>query len=240
MNKKENNYILIWAKKIKSVNLLGGKCEKCGCTDVRILEFHHIDPNKKEFTICDIRNLRWSIIEREIQKCILLCSNCHSILHDTSNLQCEYRKFSDNKKILLEYLKIDKCQKCGIKVPNSVLHFHHLDSSLKKFQLSKGIKITLNTVQDLNKNIIDEINKCEILCSNCHRLEHTEQLFNKFKDDIYKRVNEYKETKKTNHEEVFKLYENGMKKIDIAKKLGVNKTVIGYIINKKYIEKIIF
>ena len=64
-------------KKIK-----GGKCEKCGYnTCMKALEFHHLDPSKKDFTIS---NDHFRLIDavNESKKCILLCSNCHKELHD--------------------------------------------------------------------------------------------------------------------------------------------------------------
>jgi len=59
----------------------GGKCKKCGNDDVFVLEFHHIDPNKKDKEIQDIRGKQWSSIKTEIEKCELLCRNCHSETH---------------------------------------------------------------------------------------------------------------------------------------------------------------
>ena len=62
----------------------GGKCIKCGynkCTQA--LEFHHIDPSKKDFTISN-GNFKLQEAVKEIKKCILLCSNCHREFH--SNL----------------------------------------------------------------------------------------------------------------------------------------------------------
>ena len=59
----------------------GGKCEHCGydkCTGA--LEFHHLDPAKKDFTISDA-NFRLNEAIEESKKCILLCANCHRELH---------------------------------------------------------------------------------------------------------------------------------------------------------------
>lgn len=59
----------------------GGSCEHCGYNKcIQALEFHHLDPTKKDFTIS---NDHFKLIEavKESQKCILLCSNCHKELH---------------------------------------------------------------------------------------------------------------------------------------------------------------
>ena len=59
----------------------GGKCIRCGYnTCIKALEFHHIDPSKKDFTISN-DNFKLQEAVKEIKKCILLCSNCHREFH---------------------------------------------------------------------------------------------------------------------------------------------------------------
>jgi hypothetical protein len=71
-------------KKIKAINLLGGKCCKCGYNRcLKALQFHHIDPKQKEFHISsNNKSIAWNIIEKELKKCILVCANCHAEIHD--------------------------------------------------------------------------------------------------------------------------------------------------------------
>lgn len=69
--------------KIMSVEYKGGKCEKCGynkCTDA--LDFHHVDPTQKDFGL-SMRGMTrsWEKIKQELDKCILVCSNCHREIH---------------------------------------------------------------------------------------------------------------------------------------------------------------
>jgi hypothetical protein len=69
--------------KEKGIEYKGGKCEKCGyhkCN--RALEFHHLNSKEKEFTISGYKILSWDKVKIELNKCILLCSNCHRELHD--------------------------------------------------------------------------------------------------------------------------------------------------------------
>lgn len=72
-------------RKKRIVRELGGKCENCGYyKNLSALTFHHIDPIKKEFKL-DLRSLsnrKYSVIEKEIKKCRLLCHNCHAELHN--------------------------------------------------------------------------------------------------------------------------------------------------------------
>lgn len=66
---------------------LGNKCQKCNEGRSHILDFHHIDPSKKEFDIPTMLryygfgNKNIKLIEEEVNKCILLCSNCHRDFH---------------------------------------------------------------------------------------------------------------------------------------------------------------
>ena len=67
--------------KIAAVAYLGGKC-RCGYEgNIVAFEFHHLDPTQKEFTIGNVANKSWTVIKTELDKCILLCSNCHRIEH---------------------------------------------------------------------------------------------------------------------------------------------------------------
>ena len=67
--------------KIKAVEYKGGKCQKCGYNKcVGAMDFHHLDPREKDFTISANAG-RWEKIKRELDKCILLCKNCHAEYH---------------------------------------------------------------------------------------------------------------------------------------------------------------
>ena len=46
------------------------------------LEFHHVDPKQKDFHISKNMNKSWYKIKNEIEKCILVCANCHRELHE--------------------------------------------------------------------------------------------------------------------------------------------------------------
>ena len=67
-------------------------CKKCGDTRVYVLEFHHIDPSKKDFTIGRVKKGSFEVIQKEIDKCIVLCANCHREFHylaDYENITLE-------------------------------------------------------------------------------------------------------------------------------------------------------
>lgn len=73
---------IIKEKKKYLVDLLGGKCSKCGYNrSLQALDFHHKD-NNKEFELSKNMKKKLSFLEKEAKKCILLCANCHREEHD--------------------------------------------------------------------------------------------------------------------------------------------------------------
>ena len=67
-----------------SVDYKGGRCEICGYSKCNnALEFHHRDSNAKDFGISAKGYTRsWEKVKAELNKCILLCANCHREIHD--------------------------------------------------------------------------------------------------------------------------------------------------------------
>lgn len=63
------------------------KCKVCKTDDYRVLEFHHLDKNQKDFSISFAYNNRVGLerMKREIEKCDILCANCHRITHWEEN-----------------------------------------------------------------------------------------------------------------------------------------------------------
>jgi predicted DNA-binding protein YlxM (UPF0122 family) len=72
-------------RKIKqmAIDYKGGQCVKCGykkCNSA--LEFHHLDPTQKDFSLgAKGHCTSWDKIKKELDKCILVCANCHREIH---------------------------------------------------------------------------------------------------------------------------------------------------------------
>lgn len=65
-----------------SVEYKGGRCSLCGYNRYNgSLEFHHLDPLKKDFCISKCHFTNFEKIKKELDKCILVCSNCHKEIH---------------------------------------------------------------------------------------------------------------------------------------------------------------
>lgn len=57
-------------------------CAKCGYrTHPAALDFHHVDPSGKEYAVGAMGGGNWKLekIKAEVEKCIILCSNCHRV-----------------------------------------------------------------------------------------------------------------------------------------------------------------
>jgi len=85
---KKCNLHAINARSLKHKQMMieykGGKCIDCGeMPHTAAMAFHHLDPSKKDFTIAKIRNKAslTNTVKLELDKCVLLCANCHAIRH---------------------------------------------------------------------------------------------------------------------------------------------------------------
>ena len=73
------------------ITLGGGKCIKCQEDRTHLLDFHHINPNQKSNSVSELlTTVSVKDIFIEIQKCILLCANCHRDFHwQNTNFQID-------------------------------------------------------------------------------------------------------------------------------------------------------
>lgn len=73
--------------KERAIEYKGGKCCLCGYNKSKwALDFHHTDSTKKDFTPSSNMNIAWEKLKKELDKCILVCSNCHRELHEKERL----------------------------------------------------------------------------------------------------------------------------------------------------------
>lgn len=71
-------------KRVRDEKMKRG-CKKCGYNKhFAALQFHHRNPKTKKFRLSECRNYSWKMVQKEMAKCDVLCSNCHAVL--------EYRK----------------------------------------------------------------------------------------------------------------------------------------------------
>jgi 5-methylcytosine-specific restriction endonuclease McrA len=108
IKKNRSNAVVKWRqdKKVKLVEYKGGCCQVCEYKkSIGALEFHHIDPNQKDFTISS-KSYAYERLKREVDKCVLLCSNCHIEVHE----EIKNNGYSEivNKMVMLVVKSVDK------------------------------------------------------------------------------------------------------------------------------------
>lgn len=75
-----------WIKrKIEAIQYKGCKCIDCGISypnyPYQVFDFHHINPTEKDYEWDKLRLKSDKTIKEELDKCVLLCANCHRIRH---------------------------------------------------------------------------------------------------------------------------------------------------------------
>lgn len=101
-------------QKQKLVDYKGGKCEICGYNKcIEALDFHHLNPNEKDFGLSK-KYISFKKAKKEVDKCILVCANCHREIHAKLNSEKENTKITvtneeylNNKKPNIRKINID-------------------------------------------------------------------------------------------------------------------------------------
>jgi hypothetical protein len=174
--------------------LRNAKRKDCGIRDFAVLEFDHRDPRDKRADISALigRAVSWSFVSNEIAKCDVVCANCHRKrtakysgwrkllgLEDLAlpplprrgtptyervkNMRNILRRRHRNRSHLLAFLREHPCELCGEADP-TVLDFDHLREKLRD--------VTEIALRGGWADLLAEIEKCRVLCANCHR-RHT-------------------------------------------------------------------
>jgi hypothetical protein len=214
-SKEETTYALRWAKKIRATEMLGGKCSNCGEENIFVLDFHHVNGKKENKISQMLGGARWDAIKEEISKCILLCRNCHMATH--------YRGGNEIKNKLLQLKGEDRCSRCGYYGSSASLDFHHIGKKDFRMGVSHNGHSFILPVED----ILAEIDKCEVLCRNCHALVHSDiERFESAKQYIYFKVKNHECQPLSKKEQIIEMLEEGKKQIDIAREFQCAKSTV--------------
>ena len=80
-----------------------------------------------------------------------------------------YKKAHEERIKSSKKLKINGCAICGYNKCDTGLDFHHVNPQDKKFRLN------ISNMGRKNKALVEELNKCILLCANCHREIHDKE-----------------------------------------------------------------
>lgn len=75
-----------YSNRAPAIEYLGGRCKRCGFNeDTSILQFHHLDPCDKRYNVPFFLHKGFEFVRPELNKCVLLCLNCHKIVHNNKD-----------------------------------------------------------------------------------------------------------------------------------------------------------
>jgi len=123
LEKSNYNSVYNYRRRLKEklVQYKGGKCEICGYDKcISALDFHHLNPSEKDFNLASSKVLSFEKCKLEVDKCILVCANCHREIHDK-----EYQKIEEKK------LGIENTIYTEIMNNREMYDIHHIKNSYK-------------------------------------------------------------------------------------------------------------
>lgn len=170
-------------KKIRNRNFIyNSKLEK-PCTDCDIiydpciLQYDHISDDKINQISNMITNSSIKRIQKEIDKCEIVCTNCHR--HRTHNRNilkktAKKSKIPTRDKLYLiinEIKEASPCMDCGKYYHSWQMDFDHRNQNTKINSITRMLIEQYSIEQ-----IMNEIKKCDLVCANCHALRSSKQL----------------------------------------------------------------
>jgi hypothetical protein len=158
-------------------------CADCGgMSPPYVMDFDHRDPRKKLFAITGGHSplLSREKLIAEIDKCDIVCANCHALRTYANLLERRRRataeEWAPGKSLriaaqrarwranaaMLDELRDVPCADCGRRFPPCVMQFDHRDPATKKYEVTRIITRARSV-------ILAEVARCDIVCTNCHR-----------------------------------------------------------------------
>ncbi len=150
--------------KLKAIEYKGGQCTQCGYSKcVASLQFHHLDPTKKDFQIGG--TLRsWLKLKVELDKTILLCANCHGEHHYKDVIQNSLKQETEVRLVtparvpskcgtVAHYIKGCRCSLC--REANAKRHRDYVLKCKGKSQTVEysGCKVVGEREKDLHTSV---------------------------------------------------------------------------------------
>ncbi len=133
-------------------------CVDCrGVFPLCVMDFDHRDPGSKTGAISSMaKHSPWEKVLDEIAKCDLVCVNCHRARTWSGSSRVS------PKRQFLRDLKKAPCLDCGKQLKPHQMDFDHVRGE-KLIEVSQATGFSERT-------LLEEIQKCDVVCANCHRL----------------------------------------------------------------------
>ena len=166
---------------LKSLKRESDGCRDCKAADPVCLDYHHLDSGEKTMAINEmvLYGFSKSRISEEISKCVLLCANCHRKVHSSRNVREEIVEQWDPdvvsnppqtrgeiRRWTQLYEESVGCADCDVS-DHRCLMFHHEDGAAKR----DGVFALIERGYGFQE-VRAEIERCTVLCANCHRRVH--------------------------------------------------------------------
>lgn len=161
--------------KSKLIKIMGDKCSRCDKSySLSVYSFHHTEPEHKDFNLGDKRYNSVESVMKELDKCILVCQNCHAEIHHEKNLEEglssknseNTKRWNLQKKYKLYYIADDEpsCKCCGYDTYYGALNIVFPENKKHYRKYNKNFE---NWDDDFKSALEESF----ILCSNCNRVE---------------------------------------------------------------------
>ena len=167
--RKRRHKLRQWVREQKAAD---DGCRYCEEDDPACLDYHHPDDANKEMAITEMVTHGYGrdALRDEIEGCEVVCANCHWQIHhegvadQLDGATADSTKAKRLRAWTYEHKCERACQRCGEDQP-ICLQFHHVEEKT----LGVGAMIA-NSYPEAK--IRGEVDKCIVLCANCHRKEH--------------------------------------------------------------------
>ena len=153
-------------------------CVDCGFVGHHTqMDYDHRNPQDKCIEVAGLlaRHASWNRVQQEIDKCDLVCSNCHRI-RTFARGQHRYARTATSKSGKRQHLRREAdrlwiaaikeergCLDCGFKGRGYQFDFDHREWKTKHSTVGELVGCSREFIQQ-------EIDKCDLVCSNCHRI----------------------------------------------------------------------
>lgn len=130
------------------VKYKGGKCEICGYDKCEAaLEFHHLNPEEKDFQLSGGNTCSLEKMKKEADKCILVCANCHREIHDKiyqDKRDDRDKEYEINESLINSNYQKLNCKQAQLNVEEIQ---KYIDKGLTQKEISKICNVSWSTLK---------------------------------------------------------------------------------------------